>query len=1361
MATIDNIGGLEEKHREALVAYAIGQIRSGGVKKYQFVRTRQDLMELLRLDPEDSHEVQSSPVAEAVSCAQQYISAVYGGQELGFLGCLFDEAHLEEWKFSGNFPDWAGMQELKIYPENVVNPFIRIGKTSLFQNLENDLNQTRLTSESVRTALQTYLEAFVKICNLDVISAFMSGVSPQKAVYYFIGRTRSDPRQYFWREADVELDEQDVATNPAAWKEWRPVDIPSDANVLDLRPVIWNGQLCIVWAVWREGVVREEDSLPEKLDIFLAFKRQDDQWSAPTLLLSRNYEQGTSAAGIRLIATVWSDHTNPKGKLGVLLTNDKTGSGAIRESVVRDLFLRSLPHDNGAWLEEAAKHRFKSADLIQHPLMNQPDVVDKDLISGDLTAYLGLHATAYRVDNKDVLVVRGYCRETGLSGSDVKLTLALQDPGGEDNPSELVGDFPLAGGWSTDSLTFTRTEGSWTLPVITLGSDANGKKKFEVRVTDLTAFPVPSLHKNSLDAAQFLSFNQPGFKLRFIRLNTLNGPELARLATISVDALLDWLTQFLPEKPPSADPSFEDPNGAFDSANGINFWELFFHLPHLVATRLRDEDRFQEALDWFAYLFDPAAPADSDTLSLENPREAYWRCRPLVGPGNPGFEARNSHDPDAICYAKPRHYRILVFCEYVKTLMAMGDRYYRQLTRDSLVAAKLCYARASSLMGKAPTVRAVNRWQAIRLGDLLAANRSRPGLEAFEKSLVFKPGDFPIGTNARVDLELLGSKSFLIPINERLLELFALPGQRLDNLRNNRNIDGAPLQIPLFSPRTKPSELLSALAAGNSGAPRIMGGSLNPFPFRWRVAYETALRASQLLSEISEKVLNLQSSADRAEQEERQQGDLLELGRLAHAMQEQTVEQLRLQVTALEQSMAMAQQRADAFAELYENDVSAAEYQVMQKILLSQIAMLAAASIKPAGAILASLPNIFGLANGGHRAEQITDAVVFGLNTGASILHMDAEKQATTEAYRRRRHDWGMQRDQALAEVSAITAQINAQSQALVAAQTGLEQAALASSQAQVMYNFLKKRATNAELFRWMVGQLKALQRQANDAVCSLCLNARASLDAELGEFDSPNPLPQAWLDNRLGQTSSEHLRLWLLHLERNYIQRYQRRLELRKTISLRKLFDDTVKPQSGIYSWPEALAQLKATGTLEFCLHQLLFDQDHPGHYCRQISTVAVHLPVVKSAYQDVHATLTQIGSVIATKPTGQSVAYLHGDQRDVAPSDIQFNLLAGQSIVLSTGVSDNGLTAQKPDEGLLNPFENSGAVSCWQLKFPWPLKQPQAAVLGSLTDIILEICYTARPGDPTFIRQVVDLVTLAESPEKTTKRKGAGNHG
>jgi hypothetical protein len=94
--------------------------------------------------------------------------------------------------------------------------------------------------------------------------------------------------------------------------------------------------------------------------------------------------------------------------------------------------------------------------------------------------------------------------------------------------------------------------------------------------------------------------------------------------------------------------------------------------------------------------------------------------------------------------------------------------------------------------------------------------------------------------------------------------------------------------------------------------------------------------------------------------------------------------------------------------------------------------------------------------------------------------------------------------------------------------------------------------------------------------------------------------------------------------------------------------------------------------------------------------------------------------------------------------------------------------MAAMKPDEGLLNPFECTGAVSRWTLNFPWPGRQPQKAMLASLTDIIVRVRYTARVGDPTFTRKVEELVksvvpdepsALDESPTRVDKTNGQGS--
>ncbi|MFJ2363009.1 neuraminidase-like domain-containing protein [Pseudomonas sp. NPDC087697] len=1370
-----HIAGLLEQRRTALVEYCIGQLRKGQPDdqddQFNFLRTPEDLFELLRMDPLDNYPVQNSWAAEATSCAQHYIHAVYRKLEPGYSTVEFDKRDLNTWELYSNYPDWAALQMIALYPENYINPYVRRRKTSLFKTLENNLNQTRLNTDSVQLALQDYLQTFEQTCNLDVISGYMDGtsltsnLSPTRADYYFVGRQRVQPFQYFWRKAEVELTPSCRAINPAAWGEWQPVEIPAGERVLDMRPVFWGGRLCLVWAEWRDRVVSKEagEFLPYKLEISLAFMAQNGHWSAPLSLHSSESDKDISA-GCRLIATVLVDDQHPKGKLGVLLTNRSNPAPANPVDVyqVRDVLFRSVANDDGGWLAPLAGYGFVDPEIVQHPILRQnvPTIVDSDEPSGSLTPYYSLQATVLRVAAQDVLLVRGLCAvKPNVVGVNKTFDLRLLNPSGGD-PAPIMGAFSNAGGWSTPWMVVPRSAGGFTVPVsFTFGGttsiDNLGRKKYVVTVGLMAgvAFAPPSLDKTNPQGAQFLTLNQPELTLKHVRLNSLFGPELVQRANISVEAVLDWETQHLQEPAPVAGP-IDEPNGAFDGANGLFFWELFFHLPHLVASRLSAENRFLEAQQWLHYLFDPQAPIDA---KITPPKPLYWRCRPLTGPGNLGCEAEAPTDPDAIGYSAPRHFQIVAFTEYVKNLMAWGDGYYRQLTRDSLVAARLCYVQAEFLMGKAPTARTVNRWQPKTVGELLADASARPALEAFEKDLVFTLANLPAKAEVAPELGMLGVKGFVLPINEQLLELFALPGSRLHNLRNNLTLDGKPLLIPLFSPPTDPHQLLRDLAAGGAGSPRPMGGQLVVVAFRWRVLFEAALRAVQTLQEHGNQVLRLLEQRDRAEMEELQHSHLVDLGAYAQTVQEQTIAQLEASVTALGQSRAVAQERADAYAQKYENNVSDAEYEVMDFMLAAKITSMVGIGHKAAGALAKTvIPNHVGagmtVSWGVSNPGGIMDAVGGVFDIVAAGLSLNAERTATAETYRRRRDEWDLQRHQALAEVRAIDAQITAQSHAVEAAKASLRQTLRANAHALTLYTFIKKRATNAELFGWLLGQLKALHYQAYDAVVSLCISAQASLSFETGDYDSQVPLPKVWLDERHGLTAGEHLKVHLLRMEREYLHRHERRLELVKTISLRQLFNDTVDPQEGFDHWTDALADLQKTGTLDFKFTQLLFDRDHPGHYCRQISTLEVDLPVLVGPFDNVKAIVSQVQSITATKASTRSVEYLHNPANAVAPADVRFNLRSGQQIALSVGVGDTGMAMVKPDEGLLNPFECTGAVSRWKLSFPRPRKEPQKSMLASLTDIIVRIRYTAKAGDPTFARKVEELVKRVDPDDPLT---------
>ena len=64
----------------------------------------------------------------------------------------------------------------------------------------------------------------------------------------------------------------------------------------------------------------------------------------------------------------------------------------------------------------------------------------------------------------------------------------------------------------------------------------------------------------------------------------------------------------------------------FDSANGVYYWEAFFHAPLLIAQALNAAQRFAEAKQWYEYVFDPT-PRPGQLAVPAVPRRRRRRAR--------------------------------------------------------------------------------------------------------------------------------------------------------------------------------------------------------------------------------------------------------------------------------------------------------------------------------------------------------------------------------------------------------------------------------------------------------------------------------------------------------------------------------------------------------------------------------------------------------------------------------------------------------------------------------------------------------------------------------------------------------------
>ncbi|SDT45666.1 Tc toxin subunit A-related protein [Pseudomonas granadensis] len=1352
-------GQLSALRRDALIDFCLHAKHSkADLPLPMKIQSADDLWEWLRSDPLNSAEIETSRVAEAVSCLQAYLHAVFQKLEPGFDEREFDPDLLEEWDIAGSYGPWSASMLLRCTPEDYITPYVRIRKSELFKALESHVNQASITDGSVLKGVQRYLRSFEETCNLNVLTGYLDGANPLKTRYYLVGRQRVAPYGWFWREARIELAVDSPSVNPTAWREWKAVDIPTDVSVLDCRMVYWEGRPCMVWVQWRAGVFDNAGQLQtlHELEVMVAFIALDDSWSPPIRLHLLQTDLDVSK-GCRLVAVVLRDEIDalyPKGRLAVHLTNAQPGTSLpSRQSVAiyetRDSLFRKVK-DETAVMDYLANHLFVDSRTLQQKM--QPTLfpsVDSQITQvGTLAEYLGIKAYIVRNATDSSLWVQGFCAHVSRVGAkDVEFTLDIQNDTGDD-PEPLVADYPSKGGWATQWQEIKRP--AFTNNTITVKlTGTNSGEGFGERTITLTVpaalgshGSLPFIHDTDAQGAQFLAFNQPAnvLKLKYVRLNTLISHDLVLRASKSIGALLDRATQF-PQEPPLPDKETE-PNGPFDSANGLFFWELFFHLAHLIAARLRDENRFEQAQRWLHYIFDPRSPAKPAQGDIPA-GPAYWQCRPLDTPTpDIAYEVFAPTDPDAIAYSSPRHYQIVIFLEYVSNIMAWGDWLFRQMTQDSLTVAKLQYVRAKSLMGPKPDTRSINLWTPQKLGELVKEMETRPALAEFEKTLLLQAEELPVSAPRAPHPGAYGTSSFKIPLSPRLLTFFRLPDERIDNIRHGRTIDGKRAAIPLFS-AMDPMALLNRLAAGNAGPVRPMGGQLRVAAFRWPVLFDCALQMVQHLRDLAGEVLRLLEQQDRVEQEEMQQRHLTELGDFARRAQEESIAREVESLTALQHSRGMAEEREQHYADLYDNHISPDELKVMDHVEAAAGLVSWATGFRMGGAVIHAFPNIFGTANGGQQPGYLLDAVGFGFQIEADVLQAKADKTAISESYRRRRHEWLLMRNQAVAEKNAISAQIAAQERAINAARINLEHTLAANAQTLKLFEFLQSRATNLELYQWLMGQLQTLHFQAYDAAVAVCLSAQAALRAETCEFDAFALNIDVWRDQRRGLTAGDALHAGLLRMRSEYLQHHERRQEIVKTVSLQQLFDDPATRQNGFVDWADALDHLVTTGALDFELTQLLFDRDYHDHYCRQIVRIEVTLPVLTGPFENVVANLLQVGSYIATKPSFESVEYLHSAE-GVAPADVLINLSSGQQVCLSTGLDDTGVISLRPDEGMTLPYENTGAVSRWQIGFPWPLKQEP--VLLSLTDIVIKIHYTAKVGDLAFSRKVQELVNQAD---------------
>lgn len=323
------------------------------------------------------------------------------------------------------------------------------------------------------------------------------------------------------------------------------------------------------------------------------------------------------------------------------------------------------------------------------------------------------------------------------------------------------------------------------------------------------------------------------------------------------------------------------------SAYAVYNWELFYHVPITIAIHLSKNQRFEEAMRWFHYIFDPTDDSDGPTP------ERFWKVKPfqytdvkkieeiltnLASGVDPALRQETINNigawkdapfrPHVVARYRQTAYMFKTVMAYLDNLIAWGDNLFRQDTGESINEATQLYVLAANILGPRP--QAVPKKGSVR--PQTYANLKKD-LKEFGAVLVDIEPEIPFDLaphpNDAADVDRFSTLSslgkalyFCIPRNDKLLSYWDTVADRLFKIRNSLNILGIFRQLPLFEPPIDPALLAKAAAAGlDIGA--IVNGLNQPLPLvRFQLLVQKAAEICQEVKSLGNNLLSAMEKED-------------------------------------------------------------------------------------------------------------------------------------------------------------------------------------------------------------------------------------------------------------------------------------------------------------------------------------------------------------------------------------------------------------------------------------------------------------------------------------------------------------------
>jgi len=839
---------------------------------------------------------------------------------------------------------------------------------------------------------------------------------------------------------------------------------------------------------------------------------------------------------------------------------------------------------------------------------------------------------------------------------------------------------------------------------------------------------------------------------------TLGNQQLQLAPTFAVRYLPDRSVAPAPYPTSAVDFGATSKPGIYRSSSySVYNWELFFHMPMLIADRLMQNRRFEDALHWLHYVFNPTDGSGGywKVVPLQTaPKQTIEEWLQQLSAGDPDLKQQiaewkdHPFEPHRIARMRLPAYKKYVVMKYLDNLIAWGDSLFERDTIESINAATQLYVMAADLLGERPElIPSRGEPQSMTFAEMRGKLDALSNTAAeFENAAPFLSGATMASSSETVGL--LGvsrSLYFCLPPNDKLLAYWDTVADRLFKVRHCMSLAGLVRQLPLFEPPIDPALLVAATAQGLD-----LGNVLDdvgaPLPHhRFRLTFQLALEACSDLKALGAALLSTLEKKDAEELallRATQEATMRRMLRVARTTQEAEAQE---QVEGLRLSRAAPVERLVHFRSLMGLDAPVPEFgaavpivaydpkpsgeggvflidEERQELDASHSArdwQVTAASTETLASLSHYIPTldvrvspIVTMAFGGQHVGPALNAIARHQATLGTEDAYDASHAGKMGSYKRRHQDYAHQANLAAREIMHIDKLTTAAALRADLARLERERLETEIAQAELVEHHFRSKYTNKELYGWMHGQITGLYFQSFQLAQQLAKRAERCFRFERGLTASNYIKPGGWDDLHQGLLAGETLQLQLRQLERAHQEQNRRELEMTKHVSLRQ-------------HAPLALIRLKETGRCEVELAELLYDMDYPGHYMRRIKSVAITIPAVTGPYTSLNAVLTML-----TNETRISGVLRGGKfERDVENDDERFvtDFAPIQAIVTSTGQNDSGLFEAGLNDERYLPFEGAGAASRWRIELDPDCNRFD---LETITDIVLHIRYTARDG-------------------------------